>query len=101
MSYFDQQLDRLAFCRLSDLGLKLNPKKCQIGMSKEEYLGYEISAEEIGADKKRTEAISAVPTSQNPERVTSIPGSHKLLLQIRKGLCTYRGPLQDLVAELS
>ena len=46
--------------RLEDFGVAIKPKKCKIGFSKTEYMGYMIGSEGVEMLKDRAEAIRGV-----------------------------------------
>lgn len=51
---------RLAFNRMRQYGLKMNPFKCAFGVSAEKLLGFIIHHKGIENDPKRTETIKKV-----------------------------------------
>ena len=46
--------------RLEDFGVAIKPKKCKIGFSKTEYMGYMVGSERVEMLKDRAEAIRGV-----------------------------------------
>ena len=68
---FDEHLERLdrVMRRLTDAGLKLNPKKCHFMKDKVRCVGHIVSAEGVEADPQKCEKVKNWPTPQNAEEV--------------------------------
>ena len=74
-SYSDHLgLIRQLFVRFRQFGLKLQPKKCELGAKEVTYLGYRISGEGVQAGKEKTEAIAAFPIPRTPRQVRQFCG---------------------------
>ena len=68
---FDEHLERLqvVFDRLREVGLKLNPKKCQLARSSVEYLGHTVSGSGISTSEGK---ISSVHNWQTPRTLREL-----------------------------
>ena len=73
--------------RLREVGLKVNPGKCQFIRSEVEYLGHVITPEGLRPNSKLVEAVRDVLSSQECPRVTKILRSNIILQTICQPLC--------------
>jgi hypothetical protein len=64
----------LVLDRLSETNLQLKPSKCHFFQRELSYLGHVISAEEISADPKKTQAIVQMKTPSNVTEVCAFIG---------------------------
>ena len=72
--------------RLIELGLKIQPDKCECLKSELEYLGHTVTAEGIKANPKKIEAVKNFNNRQS-NRCKIIPGASKLLQKIYPQFC--------------
>ena len=77
---FKEQFSHLeaVFKRLLDVGLKLNPKKCNLFQRQVKYLGHVVSHDGIAADADKTRAVEDWPVPRDQHQLRSF-----------LGLCTY------------
>ncbi|XP_043199138.1 uncharacterized protein LOC122368890, partial [Amphibalanus amphitrite] len=66
------------FKRLLDVGLKLNPKKCNLFQRQVKYLGHVVSHKGISADPDKSRAVEEWPVPRDQHQLRSF-----------LGLCTY------------
>ena len=78
------------FFKICKSGLKLNKKKCQIGVESTVFLGHIISSEGIKVDPAKIEAITKMP----------LPNSVNELQQFL-GMITYLGKFIPNLAEVT
>ena len=98
---FEEHLQRLqtVFDRLREVGLKLNPDKCQFAKRSVEYLGYTVSSEGISTSPEKIKAVSAwkVPTTLRDVRsFLGFASYHRRFIQ--KFSQTAK-PLNNLIAQ--
>jgi len=100
---FDEHLDHLdrLLTRIGETGMKLNLAKCHLLRREVTYLGHTISAEGIGCEKEKTEAVRNWPTPTTVSELRSFLGFASYYRRIVKGFARIAGPLHDLVKELS
>ena len=67
-SEHDQRLSEFLE-RMKQLGLTLNPTKCQFGLEKVSYVGYEISGQGVGISPKK---LTAIIDARAPKDVTEL-----------------------------
>ena len=65
---------RKVFERCKELNLKLNPKKCEFGLTKIPVLGHVVSAKDIQPDPGKTKAIQETPPPANVAELRSFLG---------------------------
>ena len=77
---FSEQLCHLreVFGRFREVGLKLNPKKCNLLQKRVKYLGHVVSADGIAADEDKTVTVRDWPVPKDKNQLRSY-----------LGLCTY------------
>ena len=86
-----------ALCRISDVGLKLNPNKCHFFKQKVSFLGHVITPEGVMTDPAKVEVIQNWKTPKNLTEVRSFLG---LCFYYRRFICGYAtiaSPLHDLM----
>ena len=77
-------------------GLKLNAKKCVMGVSELKYLGHVISADGFRPDPEKVKAILEVPVPEDQAQLRSFLGSITYLTQYVPHLATVIVPLRKL-----
>ena len=72
----DQLIIRLrkVFERCKECNLKLNPKKCEFGLTEIPVLGHVVSAKDIQPDPGKTKAIQKAPPPANVTELRSFLG---------------------------
>ena len=60
--------------RLSQYGITVKEDKCAFFKDKVEYLGHQISSEELHTASKKVEVIQAAPTPANKQKLRSFLG---------------------------
>ena len=78
-------------------GIKLNPKKCKIGVPEVKYLGHIISAEGIAVDPEKLEDLINMPTPEDRAAVQRLLGSLTYLAKFIPNLATLTGPIRQLL----
>ncbi|GFO29472.1 Pol polyprotein [Plakobranchus ocellatus] len=80
---FDDHIKRLetVFNRLRELGLKLNPEKCQFGAGEVHYLWHIISKEGVATDPDKVSAVNDWPTPKTTQVDASFEGIGAILTQ--------------------
>ena len=79
------------FLKICKSGLKLNKKKCHIGVESTVFLGHIISSEGVKADPAKIEAITKIP----------LPPNSVNELQQFLGMITYLGKFIPNLAEVT
>ena len=65
---------RLLFSRFRKYGLKLQPKKCELGADSVTYLGYQLSHNGVKAGEEKTAAIRDFPVPRTPKQIRQFCG---------------------------
>lgn len=96
---FDDHLSNLeeVFRRLREVGVKLNPSKCEFAKSEVAFLGHRISASGIATDPDKTRAIMDFPTPQTLKDVRSFVGLASYYRRFVKGFANIAKPLHLLI----
>ena len=68
------RLLRKLFERLRRYGLRLQPKKCELGAREVTYLGYTISADGVKAGAEKTQAIAEFPVPRTSKQIRQFCG---------------------------
>ena len=73
---FESQLERLEliFKRLRQVGLKLNPEKCQLARSSVTFLGHVLTSEGLSTDPAKIDAVINFPRPKTVKDVWSFLG---------------------------
>jgi len=82
---------------LRESGLKLNAKKCVVGVSELKFLGHIISADGVKPDPQKVKAITEAPVPGNAGEMRSFLGGITYLTQYVPNLATVIAPLRKLV----
>ena len=77
-------------------GLRLNAKKCVMGVSELKFVGHIISADGVRADPEKVKAITEAPVPQDQAQLRSFLGSITYLTQYVPHLATVIAPLRKL-----
>ena len=88
----DERL-RALFRRLSELGLTVNPKKCELGLKSISCLGCRVSAEGISMDPDKVEAIQSARERTNVSEVRGFLSLVSFCGAFIKDLATVSEPL--------
>lgn len=98
---FAEHLQRLqmVFDRLREVGLKLNPKKCNLVRTSVEFLGYTVSGQGIATSDSKVKAVAEWPTPKTVKDVRSFLGLASYYRRFVNGFSKLAGPLHTLVAE--
>jgi len=82
---------------LRESGLKLNAKKCVVGVSELKFLGHIISADGVRPDPQKVKATTEAPVPGNAGEIRSFLGGITYLTQYVPNLATVIAPLRKLV----
>ena len=77
-------------------GLRLNAKKCVMGVSESKFLGHIISADGVQPDPEKVKAILDAPLPEDQAQLRSFLGSITYLTQYLPHLATVIAPLRKL-----
>ena len=99
---FQEHLERLrkVFTRLRELGLKLNPEKCNFCQKSVKYLGYTVSAGGIATDEDKIKAVKQWPTPYTLKDLRSFLGFASYYRRFVPGFAKIAGPLHALVGQV-
>ena len=97
---FDEHLERLqvVFDRLREVGLKLNPKKCQLARSSVEYLGYTVSGSGISTSEGKISSVRNWKTPRTLRELRSFLGFASYYRRFVNGFAKLALPLNRLVS---
>ena len=92
---------RLAECmqKLTDVGLRLNKAKCEIGKPTIEFLGHQISKHGISPDKNKVKAVTEIKPPQNVTELRSTLGMIQYLGRYIPNLSDLLKPMNDLLSK--
>lgn len=95
----EQHLQRLTeiFDRITQAGLKLSPEKCHFFQTSITTLGHVISAEGIGCDEKKLEAVRTWPIPANVKDLQRFLGFTGFYRKHIKGYANIARPLTELL----
>ena len=95
---FDGHMEALekVLGRLRDIGVRLNPEKCQFGFFKVLYLGHIVSAEGVATNPKKVEAVQNWPDIKTVKDVRSFLGLASYYRRFVEGFSTIARPLNAL-----
>jgi hypothetical protein len=96
-----QHLERLeeAFSRFRLYNLKLNASKCHVLKKEFTYLGHIVTGEGIKADKKKINAVLAMPTPKNIKQLRSFLGLCNYYRKFIKNYTLHCAPLYELLSK--
>ena len=89
------------FQKLREHGLKVEAAKCQFFQRRVKYLGHVVSAEGVGTDSAKTEAVASWPTPKTLKDLRSFLGFASYYRQFVPGFAQIAAPLHQLTAEIS
>ena len=97
---FDEHLERLqvVFDRLREVGLKLNPKKCQLARSSVEYIGYTVSGSGISTSEGKISSGRNWQTPRTLRELRSFLGFANYYRRFVNGFAKLALPLNRLVS---
>ncbi|KAK7916332.1 hypothetical protein WMY93_012093 [Mugilogobius chulae] len=95
---FDSHIEHLeeVFRRLSEHGLKLQPKKCSLFQRQVTYLGHVISEDGVATDPAKTAAVRDWPRPQTVRQVKSFLGFAGYYRRFIQGFSKIARPLHAL-----
>ncbi len=98
-STFHEHLQRLdvVFSRLKETGLKVKLEKCHFLQGEVKFLGHQISAQGIGTDPEKVEAVKSWTTPGTVKELRSFLGFCSYYRKFIEGFSKIAGPLHDLV----
>ena len=85
------------FLKIRKSGLKLNRKKCQIGVKSIVFLGHIISSEGVKVDPAKTEAITKMPLPNSVNELQRFLGMITYLGKFIPNLAEVTSPLRTLL----
>ena len=99
---FDQHLTnlRLVFQRLREIGVTLNPEKCQFVMPEVAFLGHKVSADGISTDPDKVAAVERWPTPVTAKDVRSFLGLASYYRRFVPSFAKVAKPLHNLIGEV-
>ena len=80
--------------RLSEVGLTLNPRKCEFGLKSVKFLGFVISSEGVSPDPEKVRAIADFRAPSNPTDCRSFLGLVNFVGRFVPGLATITEPIK-------
>jgi hypothetical protein len=83
-------------CKLREVNLKLNPRKCCFAAKSITFLGHVVSKKGIQPDPGKIEAVLHFPTPKNVTSVRSFLGLIGYYQKYIKGYSNLAGPLFEL-----
>lgn len=83
--------------RLRETGLKVKVEKCHFLQSSVRFLGHQISAEGIGTDPDKVEAVKQWPVPTTVKELRSFLGFCSYYRRLMQGFSQLAGPLHDVV----
>ena len=95
-----KRLERV-FQKLKEHGLKVEAEKCQFFQRRVKYLGHVVSAEGVGTDPAKTEAVASWPTPKTLKDLRSFLGFASYYRRFVPGFAQTAAPLHQLTAEIS
>ena len=99
---FDKHLEalRAVFDRLRDVGVKLNPSKCQLGQQEVAFLGHRISKDGIATDPDKITAVQNFKVPTTAKEVRSFVGFASYYRRFIKDFAKIARPLNGILAEV-
>lgn len=96
---FQEHLERLevVFNRLKETGLKVKLEKCHFLQQEVRFLGHQISADGIGTDPEKVNAVKQWPVPSTVKELRSFLGFCSYYRRFIEGFSKIAGPLHDLV----
>ena len=88
---------RQLFERLADYGLVVNPKKCVLGKSSLEFLGYFVTSSGVRPLQERVQHITDFPRPQSTKSLKEFLGMLNFYRRFVPQAATILNPLYDLV----
>ena len=89
----------LVFKRLREHGLKLSTKKCTLLRDKVQYLGHELTREEIKPAEGLVDAICSLPEPKTIRQVRRLCGLVKYYSRFVKDIAKILAPIYSLLSE--
>ena len=83
--------------RLKELGLKIQPDKCEFLKAELEYLGHVVTAEGVKPNPKKIQAVTEFRIPKNPTEVKSFLGLAGYYRTFIKNFSKIVKPLTDLI----
>ena len=85
--------------RARQRGVKLNPKKCEIGVKEVKYYGSIITSEGEKPDPNKVHTITNMPYPESKEKVRTFLGMVNYLAKFSEKLASVSSPLRALLKE--
>ena len=94
-----QKISQEVFHRLDQANLKLRAKKCFIGQTSIDYLGYVVTDTGIKADTSKVDSIKAIETPQNVRQLRRFLGMASYYRNFIQHFATTAKPLTELTSK--
>ena len=97
---FEKHLEalRTVFNRMREVGIKLNPSKCQLGHQEVAFLGHRISGDWIATDPDKITAVQNFPVPTTAKQVRSFLGFASYYRRFIKDFAKIARPLNGILA---
>ncbi|KAL8603295.1 hypothetical protein ACOMHN_017408 [Nucella lapillus] len=91
---------RHVLTRLQELGLKLNPDKCNFCRRSVQYLGYTVLSDGVATDEEKVEVVRRWPVPKTLQELRSFLGFASYYRRFVAGFAKISGPLHSLVGKV-
>ena len=90
---------RKIFKRCRQYNIKLNPKKCRLGLGEVEYVGHQINSEGLTFTKKKRDSVIDFPRPEYGKQLKSFLGLANFFRDHIRNHSTVVKPLQDMISD--